>query len=277
MAATDVQRVIPLTFGWEHLPKRISTPLGPDPERHLRYPVPGLLVDVGDGYLLFDTGFNTTIVNDPALYERFWGPAERSLGVERIVELAGDPGRDPVESAFELVGIDPAEVVGVVISHFHNDHAGGLRLFADRVPVHVQRAEHEYAFADPARAERDAMHAIDYDHPRIDWRLADGDVELAPGVTAVQSVGHTPGHQSLVVELPDGSGYVFAADAADLVENIEHEQAVTAADGRDPAVTVEAIRRLKAIAAERGFRLVPGHDPEVWPAFAAELGVPAPT
>jgi hypothetical protein len=35
--------------------------------------------------------------------------------------------------------------------------------------------------------------------------------------------------------------------------------------------TVEPIRRLKAIAAERGFRLVPGHDPVVWPALTEEL------
>jgi glyoxylase-like metal-dependent hydrolase (beta-lactamase superfamily II) len=40
---------------------------------------------------------------------------------------------------------------------------------------------------------------------------------------------------------------------------------------------VEAIRRLKAIAAERGYRVIPGHDPEVWPAFTAELGVDGPT
>ncbi|OWY61067.1 hypothetical protein B7486_65790, partial [cyanobacterium TDX16] len=163
MPATSVRRVIPLTYGWEHLPKRISTPLGPDPDRLMRQPVPGLLVDVGDGYLLFDTGFNAAIVNDPALYERFWGPAERSLGVERIVELAGAPGRDPLEGAFELVGVDPGEVVAVVVSHFHNDHAGGLRHFAERVPVHVQRREHEHAFADLAGAEQDAMHAIDFD------------------------------------------------------------------------------------------------------------------
>ena len=31
------------------------------------------------------------------------------------------------------------------------------------------------------------------------------------------------------------------------------------------------IRRLKQIATERGYRLIPGHDPEVWPALLAEL------
>ena len=40
---------------------------------------------------------------------------------------------------------------------------------------------------------------------------------------------------------------------------------------------VEAIRRLKAIAVERRYRVIPGHDPDVWPAFTAELGCAGPT
>ena len=38
---------------------------------------------------------------------------------------------------------------------------------------------------------------------RIDWRLADGEAEIAPGITAVPTYGHTPGHQSFVVELDE--------------------------------------------------------------------------
>jgi N-acyl homoserine lactone hydrolase len=34
---------------------------------------------------------------------------------------------------------------------------------------------------------------------------------------------------------------------------------------------VAQIRKLKRIAAERGYRLVPGHDPDVWPALTAQL------
>lgn len=84
-------------------------------------------------------------------------------------------------------------------------------------------------------------------------------------MTAVLTAGHTPGHQSFVVDLADGGGFVFAFDAADLTENIEHERAIGASIGVDPARTVEPIRRLKSIAAERGYELVPGHDPVVWP------------
>jgi glyoxylase-like metal-dependent hydrolase (beta-lactamase superfamily II) len=40
---------------------------------------------------------------------------------------------------------------------------------------------------------------------------------------------------------------------------------------------IEAIRRLKAIAAEKDYRVIPGHDPDVWPSFTAEMGVAGPT
>ena len=113
--------------------------------------------------------------------------------------------------------------------------------------------------------------------------LADGEVEIAPGVTAIPTYGHTPGHQSFMVELDDsvgGGGFVFAFDAADLTENIEHELPVGGAVEIDPRETVGPIRHLKKLAAERGFELIPGHDPDVWPAlterfarqFAASAG-----
>ena len=68
-----------------------------------------------------------------------------------------------------------------------------------------------------------------------------------------------------------GGGFVFAFDAADLTENIEQELAIGGFVGVTPEETVEPIRRLKAIAAEKGYRVVPGHDPQAWPALTAEL------
>jgi hypothetical protein len=112
------------------------------------------------------------------------------------------------------------------------------------------------------------------DDPALDWRVADGDEEIAPGVTAVLTAGHTPGHQSFVVSLDEsvgGGGFVFAFDAADLTENIEREVAVGDRIAAAPEVSVAQIRKLKQIAADRGYRLVPGHDPVVWPALSAQL------
>ena len=67
---------------------------------------------------------------------------------------------------------------------------------------------------------------VDYAGLDLDWRLADGDLEIAPGITAVATYGHTPGHQSFMVDLDDGGGFVFAFDAADLQRNIDEELSV---------------------------------------------------
>jgi glyoxylase-like metal-dependent hydrolase (beta-lactamase superfamily II) len=64
---------------------------------------------------------------------------------------------------------------------------------------------------------------------------------------------------------------VFAFDAADLSENIEREVSVGSRIGASAEQCAEQIRKLKRIAAERGYRLVPGHDPVIWPALTAEL------
>jgi N-acyl homoserine lactone hydrolase len=273
-----VTRVIPLTFGWEDLPKTVSVH-GADPGIRLREPVPGVLLELDGGWMLLDTGFNDPLVRDPRLYRRFHG---RDHDVRP--ELLAGPA-DSLEQAFDLVGVSPDDVVAVALSHLHNDHAGGLRHFAERVPVHCQRRELDYGLnGSHPHPEQYGIFRIDFDDPVIDWRLADGDVELGPGVTAIPTYGHTPGHQSFMVtlaaDLADDlgvPGFVFAFDAADLQENIDDELAVGGFVHCAASDTIEPIRRLKAIAAEKGYRLVPGHDPVVWPAFTAELGAPGPT
>ncbi len=277
MSATQrgvVTRVVPLTFGWEDLPKTISIH-GGDPSVRLREPVPGVLCQLDGGWLLLDTGFNDPLVRDPALHQRFHG---RNHDIH--AELLPGPG-DSLETAFDKVGISPDDVTVVALSHFHNDHAGGLRHFAERVPVHCQRRELEYGMSPGTSPEEHGFIRIDYDDPIIDWHLADGEATLAPGVDAIPTYGHTPGHQSFMVKLEDDlaehlgvPGFVFAFDAADLQENIDHELPVGGFVDVHPDETIEPIRRLKAIAKERGYRLVPGHDPVVWPAFTQELGVP---
>jgi glyoxylase-like metal-dependent hydrolase (beta-lactamase superfamily II) len=266
MAGAGVRSIVPLTFGWEHIPLSISLQGGADDVR-LREPVPGILLELDGGWMLLDTGFNTPVLLDEKLRRRLV-----HMGIED--ELVGDHG-DSIERAFEHVGIDPDDVAVVALSHLHYDHSGGIRWWAERAPMHVQRRELEHSLALDA-PEPEALFRMDFDDHRIDWRLADGDVELAPGVTAVATYGHTIGHQSFVVDLADGGGFVFAFDAADLQVQIDDEIAPGSVATGDVEEAVESIRRLKSIAAQKGYRVIPGHDPDVWPAFTAEQGVPGP-
>ena len=261
----SVRRVVLLTLGWEELPKTVSV-YGADPALRLREPTPGVLLQVDDGWLLLDTGFNTALIRDPQLRRRFYPD------LEYVPILPGDG--EPLEEALDDVGIPFDQIYAVALSHLHADHAGGLKLFSGRVPVHAQRRELTYGLSASSDPERNGIFRIDFDDPAIDWRLADGDQQIAPGVTAISTPGHTPGHQSFMVELDDsvgGGGFVFAFDAADLTENIDDELAIGSSIDVTPEETIEPIRRLKSLAAQHGFRLIPGHDPHIWPDLEKEL------
>jgi N-acyl homoserine lactone hydrolase len=264
MAPTSVRSLIPLIVGWERLPRSFSIH-GDSSGETLIEPVPVVLLDTDDGWTLLDTGINTALIRDRALYQRLHGRNHAIVPI--LPELDGEP----LQHALAAHGVALSDIRRIYLSHLHNDHAGGLRLFDRSIPVWVQRRELEYGLAGHPFPEQHGMFRIDYDDPDIDWRLIDGDTELAPGIRAVLTPGHTPGHQSFVIDLPDGGGYVLAFDAGDLTENFEAELAVGGFVHCRAEDTIAPIRRLNTIAAERSYRLVPGHDPGVWPALLAEL------
>jgi N-acyl homoserine lactone hydrolase len=100
----------------------------------------------------------------------------------------------------------PREVACVVNTHLHFDHCGGNRLFAG-VPIYVQRREREAARAEdytiPGWVDFDGAHYVELE----------GEEELLPGVRLVPTPGHTPGHQSVLVETDEGL-VVVAGDVA---------------------------------------------------------------
>ena len=91
----------------------------------------------------------------------------------------------------------PRDVLCVINTHLHFDHCGGNRLFAG-TPIHVQRAEREAARAEgytiPEWVEFDGATYVEHD----------GEAEILPGVRVLPTPGHTPGHQSVLVDTDDG-------------------------------------------------------------------------
>jgi N-acyl homoserine lactone hydrolase len=262
-SAVGVRRVVLLTLGHEELPKSVSVH-GADPSLRLREPTPGVLLECDHGWVLLDTGFNTALIRDVALRSRF----HPSVSYVPVLATEGEPLLEELDRA----GVQAGEIQMVCLSHLHADHAGGLKHFAGKVPIQVQGRELEFGLSD--RAEVEGIFRIDFDDPRIDWVKSNGEAEIAPGVVAIPTPGHTPGHQSFAVELDEsvgGGGFVFAFDAADLSENISLESAIGSFVDVDPEDTVEQIRKLKRLAASRGFRLIPGHDPHEWPRLTDEL------
>jgi N-acyl homoserine lactone hydrolase len=102
--------------------------------------------------------------------------------------------------------LSPADVRIVINSHLHFDHCGQNTVFK-HAPFYVQRKELDRA----RRQEKTTVEWFDFTGARFE--LLDGDAEIAEGVRVVATPGHTVGHQSVLVDTPDGSA-VMIGDAA---------------------------------------------------------------
>lgn len=257
---TGVRQVYMFSVGWEELPKSCSV-YGADPSERLREPVPIVLLETVDGWFLLDTGLNKVLIEDPALYRRFHS---RFHSIKPILPKYNE---DPLVDALYKVGLGVSDISGVAISHLHNDHSGGIRHFAGGTPVFIQKQELEFGLGNQVKCESDGYARVDYDDPSVNWVQLEGDGQVAPGVDAIFTPGHTPGHMSFVVhfEGEDSSGMVFACDAGDLHENFEAEMAIGGFIDVEPRQTIEQIVKLKQISKSYNYELIPGHDPTVWP------------
>jgi glyoxylase-like metal-dependent hydrolase (beta-lactamase superfamily II) len=183
--------------------------------------------------------------------------------------------RSPAEGLVPL-GIDPAKVEDVIITHMHYDHAGGLDLFPNAT-YHIQ--EKEMAFATgrcmchaTLRHSFEAGHVTGMIRRLFEGKVAfhDGDEELAPGLSLHFIGGHTMGLQ--VVRVLTRRGWVVvASDAAHLYANIEEERPYPVIYNlADMLAGYGKLRRLASTPAH----VVPGHDPLVmarYPAARKEL------
>ena len=115
-----------------------------------------------------------------------------------LIDQLYAPQTVDIADALASYGVDLARVQALVLTHLHFDHCGQARRFA--APTFVQRAEMEAASA-PGYTVPDWI-------PDDDVRLVDGDAEIAAGVRVLATPGHTPGHQSVVVEAEDGCAVI---------------------------------------------------------------------
>ena len=128
---------------------------------------------------------------------------------------SGAPTSGSWMANFKAAGFDPAAIDTVVISHFHGDHINGMRL-KDGTAVfpkaQVLVPEAEWAFwmddarqANPPEALKGGFAGVKRVFGPIAKdveRFADGK-EVVPGVTAIATPGHTPGHTSFRIASGD--------------------------------------------------------------------------
>lgn len=141
------------------------------------------------------------------------------------------PG-NPILESLDAVGVSPESIDNVILTHLHNDHAGGAtKLDEDGVTVpafpnarHVTQ-RHEWDDATGRRPELAGMYFEDDFVPLGEAGLVDlvdGETEVLPGLRVVPTGGHTPGHQMVVIEGSKGDAWPKAIYACDLCPTASH-------------------------------------------------------
>ncbi|QSO46882.1 quorum-quenching N-acyl homoserine lactonase AiiA [Alicyclobacillus mengziensis] len=205
-----------------------------------RLPIWSYLIETSDGPILIDTGMPESCIHEPA--EFFRGTEDEGLIVPEM------KAQDLITNVIGRCGYQPSDLVCVVSTHLHFDHAGGNQLFP-YTEIVLQRAEYEAAL------KQDNYFDICKD-PALLYRFVDGDTELVPGVQLVFTPGHTPGHQSVLVSTPNDT-ILLAIDAA--YHRPNYEDGVPFAV-RDAEKAFDSIAKLKRLTKETSAKVFFGHD-----------------
>jgi len=230
----------------------------PRPARQCFARDPGLAKDIEMAFFFWVICGRSPVVVDCGF--------DRRAKVEAGRILCDEPGRLLAE-----IGLDPADVETLLLTHLHYDHAGCLDLFP-KARVFVHAAELEWC-GGPAMADASAARHYRREHLESIFAMRstnrvetiDDARDLGDGLSLHHAPGHTPG--LMVVRIDDRDGpLVLASDAVHLDANLEQRNPFP--DGSDPQAHPAVFDKLMQLSGGRPERVVPGHDPAAMNRFS---------
>ena len=157
------------------------------------------LMKHGAQWMLWDTGYPDAVADKPIT-----SPIGTATRPKKLADQLAE------------IGVKPADVTFVAVSHTHGDHVGNVDMFPASTLL-IQKAEVDWAFAEGKRPP------FNKDRP-IKPLGGDLDVFGDGSVTVLSTPGHTPGHQSLLVRLPKTGYVVLTGDLAHFKDNWDNDR-----------------------------------------------------
>lgn len=161
------------------------------------------LIKHKQGWFLWDTGIPDAVAAMP----NGLAPADpKAVTWKRPKTLA---------SQLEQIGVKPADIKAMGISHTHPDHIGNVEMFP-QATLYVQKAEYDWPGANKEPRFKPS-------HP-VELLSGDKDVFGDGSLTILSTPGHTPGHQSLLVKLAKTGAVVLSGDAVHFKDNWDNRR-----------------------------------------------------
>ena len=154
-----------------------------------------------------------------------------------------------LQRRWKELDINPEEIGTVFLSHLHYDHLNNLACYPN---AEVIAGRKEWEYATQTRDEWTPLESILYLQRERKVRLVEDNEEIIPGIHAIWTPGHTPGHMSLTIETDEGV-LVLAGDA---VKNRSELDLEYSDQYVDQEASANSIKRIKKIAS----KVLPGHD-----------------
>jgi len=143
----------------------------------------------------------------------------------------------------------------LVMTHTDIDHVGGI---ADFPQATIVIGQAERALEKPRYFGGRSPIAWP---TNVNYQIVAGDTALCPGVALLETPGHSPGHLSLLVRLPQTGVVLLTGDA--ISRPAEFEEGFGGA--WDETRARASAQRLMSIAEREQAMVIYGHDPEQWP------------
>ena len=156
------------------------------------------LIKHAQGWFLWDTGIPDAVAAMP----NGLAPADpKAVFWRRPKTLAAQ---------LDQLGVKPSDIQAMAVSHTHPDHIGNVEMFPDAM-LYVQKAEYDWPAANNEPRFKPS-------HP-VTKLEGDRDVFGDGSLTILSTPGHTPGHQSLLVKLPNTGAVILTGDAVHFKSN----------------------------------------------------------
>ena len=152
-------------------------------------------------------------------------------------------------SQLDALGVKPADIKFVAVSHTHPDHVGNVEMFPQAM-LYVQKAEYDWPGANNTPRFKP-------EHP-VTKLEGDKDIFGDGSVTIISTPGHTPGHQSLLVKLPKTGALVLSGDAVHFKSNWDNRGVPAGNTGQEQTKT--SMEKIAGVLAKEKATLWINHD-----------------